>query len=130
LPVIMSAWVFLGVMVLVALVVIVCVVAVSSATRPAAPPPDAPPRPNPGGPYPLSPTPLPPKPDPTYVAPAAEKAAATTTDEAPERSPSRPPKRIVHCPRCRQAIINDEKLAQQRVACPVCHCKFFLPREA
>lgn len=124
----LPAWAFLGV-VLIALVVIVCVVAVSSASR-SPPPPVAPSRPSHGGPYPLSPTPLPPKPDLTYVAPAAQQAATTTEEETSPGTPSRPPRRIVHCPRCHQAIINDVKLSQQRVACPVCNCKFFLPREA
>jgi hypothetical protein len=65
--------------------------------------------------------------DATYMPPphlaSDEKLAAQ--DGA---RPSKPPRLVLHCPRCNQAVLRDERLAEGRVECPVCGCKFYLPR--
>jgi len=78
--------------------------------------------------------------DETYMPPPhlAEQTAGERTegepkpaDRAPSASPPpqlRQPRQLLSCPRCNQAVLGDQKLAEGRVVCPACGCKFYLPR--
>jgi hypothetical protein len=122
-----TPWGLFLLLLLAAVIVIVAVVSSRARTSAGAP------RPTGDNPtYPINPRPLPPKVDTGYRASVPSSAASPQTvdsDSPDQATRTRPPRRVVNCPRCRQAILNDESLAERRVICPICNCKFFLPRD-